>query len=147
MKVKEFFTITIFGFISAWFGILAIPIILVVSCNIIDYITGIMAAHNRGQSINSKTSLNGIFKKVGEWLLILIGYIIDIAISSGSYFIGWKPPVTALIATLVCLWLVFNEVISILENISDIGTNVPKFLITLANKLKTDIQNSGDKIQ
>ena len=32
-------------------------------------------------------------------------------------------------ASLVAIWLIANEIISILENIGDIGVNVPPFLV------------------
>ena len=34
------------GFLSSLLGVLALPVFLVVSCNIIDYITGLMAKRN-----------------------------------------------------------------------------------------------------
>lgn len=38
-----------FGFLSSLLGVLAIPVLLVVLCNIIDYATGLMASPYRLQ--------------------------------------------------------------------------------------------------
>ena len=53
-----------FGFLSSLLGVLAIPVLLVVLCNIIDYATGLMASPYRSQDINSYKSIRGIWKKV-----------------------------------------------------------------------------------
>ena len=37
---------------------------------------------------------------------------------------------------LAAVWLIANEVISILENIRDIGTPLPPFLMTIAGNIK-----------
>lgn len=144
IDVKQFFTVTVFGFIAAWFGVLAIPIILLITVNIIDYITGIAAAHSRKQDISSRTGIAGIKKKVGQWCLVLIGYLIDVMISSGISTTGFVSPVTCLIASLVAAWLIFNEIISILENLGDIGVPVPGFLLALSKKLKAEIEDKGN---
>ena len=44
--VKGFFT-TVGAILNSLLGVLYIPVLLVVTCNIIDYITGIMASPNR----------------------------------------------------------------------------------------------------
>ena len=44
-----------------------------VSCNVIDYITGLMASDRRGKEITSYKGLRGIRKKVCMWLLVVVG--------------------------------------------------------------------------
>lgn len=146
MKVKEFFMVTVFGFFSAWFGVLAIPVVLLAICETLDIITGTMAARSRGERIKSRTMTVGLCKKVGIFIAVFVGYLIDVAIASGSYYISWKPPVTELIATLVCFWFIFSEMLSILENLVDIGTVLPPFLVTIVNKLKGDTEAAGNNI-
>jgi toxin secretion/phage lysis holin len=136
----------VFGFISAWFGILAIPMVILIVLNIIDYITGISAAHSRGQNISSKTGIAGIKKKVGQWCLVLIGYLIDIMLTVGISSTGFTSPVSCIVATLVAAWLIFNEIISVLENLGDIGVPVPGFLLSLSKKLKAEIEDKGNAL-
>ena len=68
---------TVFGFLTSLIGVLALPVVLVVVCNLIDYITGLMASPYRNQDINSYKSIRGIMKKICMWLLIVVGAIID----------------------------------------------------------------------
>jgi len=84
-KIKAVF-ITIFSALSSLLGALAIPIILLVLCNITDYITGLAAVRYRKQQISSYTSIRGIIKKVCMWLLIAVGamMVIGIKYMSGS---------------------------------------------------------------
>ena len=74
--IKAIFT-AVFAFLSALLGVLAVPVILLVVCNLIDYATGLMASKYRAQDINSYKSIRGIFKKVSMWLLVVVGAIID----------------------------------------------------------------------
>ena len=146
MKIKEFFISTVFGFISAWFGVLAIPVILLLCCNLTDCVTGIMASYSQGNAFKSRTLRNGILCKVGTWLAVLVAWFMDVAISSGVSYTAWNPPFHELLATVVCLWLVFSEIISIIENISKLGTNVPPFLITIAEKMRNGEEVVGNNI-
>ena len=112
--IKAIFT-AVFAFLSALLGVLAVPVILLVVCNLIDYMTGLMASKYRAEDINSYKSIRGIFKKVSMWLLVVVGAIIDEMLLYASSTIGWKSPVTFLIACIVAMWLICNEIISILE--------------------------------
>lgn len=138
-QVKAVLTM-VFAFISAIFGVLAIPVMLLVACNVIDYITGLMASKYRAQDINSYKSIRGIFKKVSMWLLVMVGAIIDEMLLYTSTSIGWKSPVTFLIACVVALWLICNEIISILENIQDMGVRIPAFLQPLVKHIRSQVE-------
>ena len=50
--IKAIFT-AVFAFLSALLGVLAVPVILLVTCNLIDYMTGLMASKYRAEDINS----------------------------------------------------------------------------------------------
>lgn len=124
---------------TSLFGALAIPIILMVGCNVIDYITGLIAAPPRGQGISSYRGIHGIMKKVCMWLLVVVGVIIDQLLQYASETVGFANPFTFLVATVVAIWIICNEIISILENIVDIGVPVPGFLIPLVKNIKTQV--------
>ena len=49
--IKAIFT-AVFAFLSALLGVLAVPVILLVACNLIDYATGLMA-RNTEQRIST----------------------------------------------------------------------------------------------
>ncbi len=138
--IKAIFTI-IFSIISSIFGNLTTPVILLVSCNLIDYATGLMASPYRKEDINSYKSIRGIIKKVAMWLLICVGAIIDEMIIYASGAAGIDIPLTFLIACVVAIWLTCNEIISILENIKDIGVKTPGFLEPLMRNIKSQVED------
>lgn len=109
-------------------GVLFVPVMLLVTCNVIDYITGLLATPNRGEKISSYKGIRGIIKKVSMWLLVVVGAIIDELIKYSIITLGLNFPFTFPIACVVAIWLICNELISILENLDDIGTPLPGFL-------------------
>lgn len=142
-KIKVFF-ITMWSAILSVLGILAIPVLLLVSCNVIDYITGIMAAKYREQNVDSYKGIRGIAKKVCMWLLVVVGAIVDQLLKYASATVGITIPFTFLVACVVAVWLICNELISILENISDIGVNLPPFLDGIIKNLKHQVETKAD---
>ena len=129
------------GFLSSMLGVLYIPVLLVVACNIIDYATGLMAAKNRNDGgISSYRSMKGITKKVCMWLLVAVGFIIDQVLLYAAQTIGYQMPFTFLISCIVAIWIICNEIISILENMVDIGVPIPPFLAPIIKNLKTQVE-------
>lgn len=57
---------------------------------------------------------------------------------------GHTFPFTFLVACVVAIWIICNEIISILENIKDMGVAVPGFLEPLARNIKSQVE---DKIE
>lgn len=104
-------------------------------------LTGLMASKYRAQDINSYKSIRGIFKKVSMWLLVVVGAIIDEMLLYASTSIGWKSPVTFLVACVVAMWLICNEIISILENIQDMGVNIPAFMQPLVKHIRSQVED------
>ena len=139
-KIKTFFA-TIFAALFSWLGILAIPVILMVITNIIDYATGIMASPNRNERINSYKGIKGIMKKVCMWLLVCVGAIVDQLLLYASSTVGISIKLNFLVASIVAVWIICNEIISILENISDIGVELPPFLLPLVKNIKKQTES------
>lgn len=140
--IKGFFTMT-FSLLTSLFGVLAIPILLMVGTNIIDYATGLIAAPKRSEDINSYKSMRGIWKKVCMWLLVAVGAIIDELILYASGTIGITLPGSFLVACVVACWIICNEILSILENLKDIGIAMPPFLEPLVKNIKSQ---TADKV-
>ena len=114
--------------------------ILLVTCNVIDYATGLMASPYRKEDIQSYKSIRGIFKKVSMWMLVVVGAIIDELLMYATTTIGKPVPVTFLVACVVAMWLICNEIISILENIQDMGVNIPAFLQPLVKHIRSQVE-------
>ena len=138
--IKTGFT-AVFAFVSSLLGVLAVPVILMVACNIIDYATGLMASPYRSQDINSYKSVRGIMKKVCMWLLVIVGAVIDQLIAYAGNVVGYTFPFTFLVACIVAIWIICNEIISILENIKDMGVSIPGFLEPLVRNIKSQVED------
>lgn len=143
-KVKAT-VITIFTALSAWLGVLAVPVLLLVGCNIIDYGTGLAAAKFRGQKVSSYRSFKGIWKKISMWLLVGVGAMIDMLITYAADQAGITLHFGYAVASLAAVWLICNEIISILENISDTGTALPPFLMKVVENVKSQVESKADQ--
>lgn len=123
---------------------LFIPCIVLVVVMLLDYITGMVKAWEAGE-LSSKIGIKGILKKLGYLVIVSVACVVDwcVRYAAGSVGMDWK--FEFLFASIVLLWLVINELISILENVSAIGAPVPAFLTKIINKLKTSTENKvGD---
>ena len=135
---------TIGAILSSVLGILYVPVLLMVLCNVIDYVTGLIAAHYRGEKVSSYVGLRGIIKKICLWLLVVVGAIMDTLIRYAADTVGIKPPIHFLIACVVAIWIICNELISILENMCDIGVKIPPFLLPLVQLIKDQAEKAGE---
>lgn len=145
-KIKAFF-IMVFSAVFNWLGILAFPLFILLGCNIFDYTTGIGAAKYRDpdddRPVKSYKSIKGIFKKVCMYILIMLGWFIDVLVETTlTQLISVTiPPVFAI--TVTC-WIIFNEIISILENMDDMGVAIPPFLLPILKKMKGQIEEKAE---
>ena len=145
-KVKVGAT-AVLSVVMNWLGILAIPVFLLVGCNLVDYFTGLCAAKYRTETINSYKGIKGIIKKVCMWLLVLIGAWIDILINYTIETAGVNYSLPYIVATIVTVWLVVNEIISILENMRDIGVKMPPFLLPLMKNIKKKVEDKAQVVE
>lgn len=137
--------IVFIGLFTSFLGGACVPILIMVCSNILDYITGIFASPYRKQEINSYKGIRGITKKVTMWLLVVVGALLDKTI---IYISELLPNVSLnfnfAIACIVAVWITVNEIISILENIIDIGVPVPKFMVTITKYIKKQVEESTE---
>lgn len=96
---------------------------------VLDYISGIIKAFTT-KTLSSRIGFNGIVKKLGILLLVMVGVLVDRV--SGN---------TGAIRTLVIYYFVANEGLSIVENLSIAGIPIPK---GLKNALKVIRKESED---
>lgn len=106
-----------------------------------------IASKFRNQDINSYRSIRGIFKKIAMWLLVVVGAIVDEMIKYSTAQIGIDIKVQFLIASIVAIWITCNEVISILENIQDIGVPIPGFLKPLVKNIRSQVEHQTDILE
>lgn len=120
--------------------------------NIIDFITGCIKARiNKTES--SSIGLKGIVKKVCYWLLILVSFLTAYMISIIGELLGINISYVLLFGWFTLTCLLINEVRSILENLTEIGIEVPDFFTkglsvvnsTINGKIDTLITKANSK--
>lgn len=84
---------------------------------VVDYVTGVLKALNK-RELNSYLGFQGIVKKTGLFCIVVVGHQLDMVI-------GVDP---AVIRTMIIMFYIANEGISILENANELGISVPKFI-------------------
>ena len=101
---------------------------LFLAFNVVDWITGWMKsrlAHKESSSAGWK----GVLKKLGYWLMIAVAFGASIAFIEIGTVIGIDLQITTLLGWFVLASLIVNEIRSILENLVEMGYDVPKILI------------------
>lgn len=95
--------------------------------NILDFITGCIKARiNKTES--SSIGLKGIIKKVCYWLLILVSFLTSYLLSIIGELLGLNIYYVLLFGWFTLACLLINEIRSILENLTEIGIEIPNFL-------------------
>lgn len=144
-KIKVAIWAAISAFMG-WLGSLPVPVVLLIGCNFLDYVTGLLAAPYRKEEVKSYKSIRGITKKVCQWLLVIVGAAVDWLIRYAMTFTTIQINVPFIVATAVAIWLVVNEIISILENMIDIGVTLPPFLMPIVKYIKKQVED-GSKME
>ena len=143
-KELQFAVSAIFAGLLYYLGIVAVPIMMLIFAMIVDYITGMSAAWYNAE-LSSKKGIKGIVKKVSYLALVVAAMIIDWLISQGLQQINVDLHYSVFFAVLVAVWLIINELISTLENLSRMGVPIPSFLKKIINRLKTTVDESEEK--
>lgn len=126
--------------LTSYLNAVIVPITVLMIAMIIDYITGMVSAWHKSE-LSSQKGVFGIVKKVSYLALVCVGMGVDWLIYSGLSQVGVTTPYTVFFGVLVTIWLIINELISILENLKNIGVPLPKFLVTVVNRLKVSTEN------
>ena len=122
---------------------------------ILDWITGWRKAYLK-HCESSQIGFAGVFKKLGYWVVIIVAFGCSLAMKALGEKLGISGIALNLsmgIGWFVLASLIVNEARSILENLVEIGYNIPVFLIrglAITNKLinskADDIFNSDKQI-
>lgn len=97
--------------------------------NTIDWLTGWAKARKLGKE-SSKKGLAGIIKKFGYWVIILIAFLIpSVFVNFGKDLLGLELGFLNLLGWLTLAMLTVNELRSIIENLVEMGYQVPSILM------------------
>ena len=124
----------------SYLGVISVPILMLCVVMVLDYITG-MAAAWKAENLSSKKGISGVIKKLYYLIAVCVGIIVDWVIYSGLQAMNVSLSVSTFFGLLVTIWLIVNELISILENLKKIGVPLPKFLLSIVKKLKITTEN------
>lgn len=148
-KVKEIkaAVAAIIAVLTALWGWLGWAVLLFLGSMALDYLTGSWAAIAAGEwsSARARTGLRG---KLGEIVALLVAALCDIAIavilqSAAAPIIGdvpWRDYLTML----VCIWYIFTELGSIIENAGRLGAPIPEWLKKGIKALKGKVDEAAE---
>ncbi|WP_143314184.1 phage holin family protein [Clostridium sp. HBUAS56017] len=133
------------AFLSAKLGLLYIILPLLMAVMIIDYLTGMLSAKKEGKT-NSKTGMWGIVKKLLYGVEVATAMIVDWTIINVATNLGFNIPTVTFFGLLITIWLIINELISILENLTRLEVPMPAFLLKVVSNFKVVVESSGDNL-
>lgn len=110
-----------------------IPLMTTLFClNLTDVVSGVLKGGKEYQ-LGSRKFYDGIKKKVGQWLLIIVANALDTMVFDNM-------PISK---TLLVSFLVATEGISIVENLAILGVPIPEFL----KERLIQVQESNSKLE
>lgn len=127
MDTYNAITGSVIAFLSLVFGEHWILFALFLLFNVIDWFTGWMKSRIAKKE-NSVKGWQGVLKKLGYWLMILVAFAASAVFIEIGNTIGVDLGITALLGYFVLASLLVNEIRSILENFVEAGYNVPNVL-------------------
>lgn len=132
-----------FASILAYVEKMTEPLLVLLIVVIIDYITGMIKGW-KNKELNSRQGIWGIIKKICYFLIVIAAMGVDWVVQYGAYHFNIQIQFTGAITLLVIIWLIINELISILENLIDIiGIPTPGILADLLSHLKKSTEEKG----
>lgn len=140
--IKGFITV-IFTGAALYFHQLVGPLIILAIVMIADYITGMAAAWVNSE-LSSRAGIVGIIKKIGYLFAVAVAIVVDYVVQTAAAGAGMEVGNFHIFGLLVTIWLILNECISILENLSEIGVPLPAFLVAVVKKLKKSAEKTGE---
>lgn len=118
--------------------------------NIIDYLTGSFKARIT-KTESSNKGIIGILKKVCYWILIGVSFFISFLLTELGQKININLEFIMLFGWFTLTCLTINESRSIIENLIEIGIDVPNFLKkgleNYHNKIEKTLENAMNKQQ
>ena len=96
-----------------------------------DVVSGLAKAYVQKNIISHKMR-SGIIKKCGEMMIIILTAVV-------VYSVQWPHQIIAIVS----VYMILMEIISIMENLDEIGVPIPKWIEKTINNVATDIDNGS----
>lgn len=94
----------------------------------LDIVTGLVKAWSN-EDFKSKKMRTGLSKKIGEIAIIVIGELFQYSLNLPTY-----------IMTCVSLYIVFMELMSVVENLNELGVPLPAFVTKALQTVDESLQ-------
>jgi len=127
-----------------YFRELLIPLLILGVVMASDYITGMMSAW-ASKTLSSRIGLVGLVKKIGYLFGVGVAIVVDFIIQTAAAKLDVDLNGFYAFGLLVTVWLILNECISILENLSELGVPIPGFLRAVVARLKITTEEKGEE--
>ena len=128
---------------AAYLRQLLAPLIVLGVIMVIDYVTGMTRAWITKQ-MSSRIGIVGIVKKICYLAAVAVAIVVDFVIQYAAERAGVDLGGVYFFGLVVVIWMILNECISILENLSDIGVPLPGFLMAAIKRLKKTAESKGE---
>ena len=157
MKKEQIYAVqAVCSAVIAWLtdklGVLFPVLVIFIMMMIADQISGMMASKrealdhpgdpNYGWS--STKWRKGIYKKFGYILTVLVGIVVDFIIFNVAAELGISISANTMFGLLCAVWLILNELLSIMENAGRLGAPLPDFLIHVLAVMKNKVEHQGE---
>ena len=127
------------GGLSAYMRVMFVPLVVLIAVMIIDYMSGMLKAWGN-EELSSRVGLRGIVKKLCYLMLVCVAGVVDWLIYSGLRQVGITLNFGFCFGLIVTIWLIINELISILENLEALKVPMPGFLSKIIKHLQTAVE-------
>lgn len=127
------------GGLSAYMRLMFVPLVVLIGVMIVDYMSGMLKAWGNDE-LSSKVGLRGIVKKLCYLMLVCVAGVVDWLIYSGLRQVGITLNFGFCFGLIVTIWLIINELISILENLEALKVPMPGFLSKIIKHLQTAVE-------
>lgn len=109
--------------LGGWDNALEILLIII----ILDYVTGVASAF-KSKTVSSGVGFMGLMKKASMFLVVILAAQIDRITGNTA----------AMFRTCTAFFFIANDAISVLENVGELGLQLPKFLTKALLKLRDE---------
>ena len=131
------------GGLSAYMRVMFVPLVVLIGVMIVDYMSGMLKAWGN-EELSSRVGLRGIVKKLSYLMLVCVAGVVDWLLWSGLRQVGISLDFGFCFGLIVTIWLIINELISILENLDALKVPMPGFLKNVVKHLKDAVEVRGD---
>ncbi|MBR1481501.1 MAG: phage holin family protein [Ruminococcus sp.] len=126
------------GALAAYCNALLVPLCVLAAVMLLDYATGMAAAWST-KTLNSRVGVTGILKKVGYLALVAVGMVVDYLLTAALRRTGIAIEMNYCFGLMITVWLIINELLSILENLGKQGIPLPEFLLKAIDRLRDGV--------